>query len=55
MCFTTPTLKGMHALTCATCSTGPGSESRALPNGLFACPAGHPLAPQEVDLDGPAV
>ncbi|MFF8329233.1 hypothetical protein [Rhodococcus qingshengii] len=45
----------MHALTCGTCSTGPGSEFRALPDGLFACPAGHLLAPQDIDLDGPHV
>ncbi|MFJ5646350.1 hypothetical protein [Streptomyces sp. NPDC093223] len=45
----------MHALTCGTCSTGPGSEFRALADGLFACPAGHLLAPQDVDLDGPTV
>jgi hypothetical protein len=36
-------------------STGPGTEFRALPDGLFACPAGHLLAPQDVDLDGPQV
>ncbi|RPE47190.1 hypothetical protein EDD90_10641 [Streptomyces sp. Ag109_O5-1] len=32
-------LKGttMHALTCVDCSTGPGTEFRALPDGLFAC------------------
>ncbi|MGW2689631.1 hypothetical protein ACWC6I_41570 [Streptomyces sp. NPDC001414] len=45
----------MHALTCGTCSTGPGSEFRALPDGLFACPASHSLAPQDIDLDGPTV
>ncbi|MFF4903200.1 hypothetical protein [Streptomyces sp. NPDC001068] len=45
----------MDALTCGTCSTGTGSEFYALPDGLFACPAGHPLAPQDVDLDGPTV
>ncbi|MER6466445.1 hypothetical protein ABT278_39090 [Streptomyces sp. NPDC001228] len=45
----------MHVLTCGTCSTGPGSEFRALADGLFACPAGHLLAPQDVDLDGPTV
>ncbi|MGW5658271.1 hypothetical protein [Streptomyces humi] len=45
----------MHALTCADCTTGPGTEFRALADGLFACPAGHLLAPQDVDLDGPQV
>ncbi|MEU2427067.1 hypothetical protein ABZ619_39655 [Streptomyces sp. NPDC007851] len=47
----------MHALTCADCATGPGpgTEFRALPDGLFACPADHPLAPQDIDLDGPHV
>ncbi|MGW7427050.1 hypothetical protein ACWGJB_44990 [Streptomyces sp. NPDC054813] len=45
----------MHALTCADCSTGPGSEFRALPDGLFERPAGHPLAPRDVNLDGPHV
>ncbi|MEU2427741.1 hypothetical protein ABZ619_43335 [Streptomyces sp. NPDC007851] len=47
----------MHALTCADCATGPGpgTEFRALPDGLFACPAGHPLAPQDINLDGPHV
>ncbi|MEU3520551.1 hypothetical protein ABZ770_35745 [Streptomyces sp. NPDC006654] len=45
----------MHALTCADCATGPGTEFHALSDGLFACPAGHLLAPQDIDLDGPHV
>ncbi|MFJ9712384.1 hypothetical protein [Streptomyces sp. NPDC101234] len=33
----------------------PGAEFRALPDGLFECPAGHLLAPWDVDLDGARV
>ncbi|MEU2625309.1 hypothetical protein ABZ642_45750 [Streptomyces sp. NPDC007157] len=43
----------MHALTCATCSTGPGTEFRALPDGLFACPPAIPSPVHDIDLDGP--
>ncbi|SED57583.1 hypothetical protein SAMN05216533_0002 [Streptomyces sp. Ag109_O5-10] len=36
----------MHTLTCADCSTGPGTEFRALADGLFELPTGHRLATQ---------
>ncbi|UDM05460.1 hypothetical protein [Streptomyces longhuiensis] len=41
----------MHAIACGTCATEP-RLLRVLSNGIFECPDGHQLAPQEIDLDG---